>query len=222
MTPTVKGWVRAYRVGFAALSLSAVAYQFWVGASSPSFRPVNFFSFFTIQSNLIAAAVLLWAAFPLAARWPAKTVDLVRGAAVLYLSVTGVVYGLLLAGLELQLTLPWVDTVLHRMMPLVLVFDWLTSRQVKSSSCAARSSGSPTPLTPSCGGRLRVVPVSLSRSGARRLRRGGALLRRYQPRRAAFYRAGRLCGQPLPVGFPNAVRLLTTVRRLSDVLKRAP
>ncbi len=122
---TAKGWVRAYRAGFAMLALAAIAYQFWNGTLSPGFRPVNFFSFFTIQSNLVAAAVLLWVSSGAAARWPAQTVDLVRGAAVLYMSVTGVVYGLLLAGLELQLTLPWVDTVLHRLMPLVLVFDWL-------------------------------------------------------------------------------------------------
>src|SRR5262249_53770080 len=41
-------------------------------------------------------------------------------------AVTGVVFALLLQGLqeELQTTIPWVDTVVHRVMPLVLVVDW--------------------------------------------------------------------------------------------------
>lgn len=43
------------------------------------------------------------------------------------MSVTGVVYGLLLNGYqqELQTTIPWVNTVVHQLMPLVLIVDWL-------------------------------------------------------------------------------------------------
>ncbi len=120
------GWVRAYRAGFGALGLAAIATQLarqWdVGASIP-----NFFSFFTIQSNLFAAAVLLWGATHDQERRDPAAVDLVRGAAALYLGITGVVYGVLLAGYQeqLQTTIPWVDTVLHRVIPVVLGVDWL-------------------------------------------------------------------------------------------------
>ena len=57
--------------------------------------------------------------------WPA--LDGLRGAAVLYMAITGVVFALLLSGLkeELQLTEPAVDFIVHQLMPLVLVLDWL-------------------------------------------------------------------------------------------------
>ena len=53
--------------------------------------------------------------------------DGARGAAVLYMAITGVVFALLLSGLqeELQTTIPWVDFVVHKLMPVVLVADWL-------------------------------------------------------------------------------------------------
>lgn len=119
-------WVRGYRVAFAALTLLAIVVQL-ARSTSTGFSPANFFSFFTIESNLIAAGVLLWGASGDAERRPSSSVDLIRGAAVLYMSITGVVYGVLLAGYqqELQTTIPWVDTVLHRVIPVVMVADWL-------------------------------------------------------------------------------------------------
>lgn len=118
------GWVRAYRIFFALLIVAAVVAQLVVSYERPNFRIGNYFSFFTNQSNLIASAVLFLGGIASGQRGvPA----VVRGAAVLYLSITGVVYGLLLSDLseQLQLTLPWVDRVLHKIIPLVMVFDWL-------------------------------------------------------------------------------------------------
>jgi hypothetical protein len=117
--------LRILRLGFAALALTAMAVQFASGSSGSAFRALNFFSFFTIQGNLIAVAVLLAGALGPGPSSPRR--DLVRGAAVLYLVVIGLVFALLLADLQeqLQLTKPWVDTVLHRVMPVVLAADWL-------------------------------------------------------------------------------------------------
>jgi len=119
-------WVRGYRAGFAVLALVAIATQLsrqWDNGASIA----NFFSFFTIQGNLFAIAVLLWGASGDQARRNPATVDLIRGAAALYLSIIGVVYGVLLSGYqeEMQTTIPWVDTVLHRVIPVVMVVDWL-------------------------------------------------------------------------------------------------
>ncbi|MBV9269892.1 MAG: Pr6Pr family membrane protein [Candidatus Eremiobacteraeota bacterium] len=79
----------------------------------------NFLSFFTIQSNIFAAGVLIAAA--LSNRFGA-----LRGAATLYIATTGLVYALLLAGLEesLQTTLHWVNFVLHYFTPAAVVADW--------------------------------------------------------------------------------------------------
>ncbi len=122
------GPVRAYRLAFAILTFVAIVYQFVSRAALGSFNPVNFFSFFTIQSNILAAIVLLLTG--LRAREdeaPSLARDLVRGAAVAYMTTTGVVYGLLLTGYNdaLQTSVPWVNNVLHRLMPLVMISDWL-------------------------------------------------------------------------------------------------
>jgi uncharacterized membrane protein YidH (DUF202 family) len=50
------------RVGFAALSLAAIGVQLLDLADRGVLNPVNYFSYFTIQSNLIAVAALLAAA----------------------------------------------------------------------------------------------------------------------------------------------------------------
>lgn len=85
---------------------------------------VNFFSYFTNLSNIAGAAVLL-AGGTLGLLNRGRLPDLLRGAVVLYLVVTGLIYLIALSGYELGLLLPWVNTVLHRVMPLVLLADWL-------------------------------------------------------------------------------------------------
>lgn len=112
-------WVRAYRLGFALLTFGAAAVQL-----RESTNVANFFSFFTIQSNLIGAAVLLIAAVMLPK--PDLKWDLVRGGATIYLALTGVIYNTLLVEIteQLQTTIPWVNDVLHKVMPIVMVIDF--------------------------------------------------------------------------------------------------
>lgn len=119
------GWVRAYRLVFAALVIVAVIWQYALPGGRGVQATVNFFSFFTIQSNLIGAAVFIVGA--LAAPRRSLTWDLVRGGAAMYLTTTFFVYGILLAGLEesLQTTEPWVNAVLHQIFPVVIVADLL-------------------------------------------------------------------------------------------------
>ncbi|MEV0269553.1 Pr6Pr family membrane protein [Hamadaea sp. NPDC050747] len=113
-------FVRIYRTATAIAIVAAVVVQF-----QRTTDVGNFFSFFTIQSNLIGAAVLLVGAARPA--WDNLRWDLVRGAATSYLFTTGVVFALLLSDLTAQLgtTLPWVNTVLHQISPVVLFLDWL-------------------------------------------------------------------------------------------------
>jgi hypothetical protein len=80
---------------------------------------------------VFAAGVLAWGAMRpgdphQTARQTARR-DLVRGAAVLYLVITGLVYGVLLAGRPAaqHAAIPWVNMVLHQLLPLVVVADWL-------------------------------------------------------------------------------------------------
>lgn len=113
------------RLAFATLAIAAMTYQFAATADT-AFRKTNFFSFFTIQANMLAVATLFALVLvPRARRSP--LFDGARCGAVLYMAITGVVFALLLSGLqeELQTTIPWVDFVVHKLMPVALVADWL-------------------------------------------------------------------------------------------------
>ena len=115
------------RLVFAAAAIVAISYQFATLKSEvPEFSPANFFSFFTIQSNLFAIAMLGLVAV---VRPAERTVlfDALRGAVTLYITITGVVFALLLAGLQesLDTHIAWVDFTVHKLMPVVLVADWL-------------------------------------------------------------------------------------------------
>jgi hypothetical protein len=116
------------RLGFAAAAVSAMSYQFAASTDRPTFGAGNFFSFFTIQSNILAAAMLALTALvrPRERTW---LFDLLRGGVTLYIVITGVVFALLLSGLQedLQTTVSWVDLILHRVIPIVLVVDWLAA-----------------------------------------------------------------------------------------------
>jgi hypothetical protein len=111
------------RLAVAALAIVALTHQL---DSLGGAKAGNFFSFFTVQSNIAAVAML---ALLVVVRRPERAVwfEAVRGGVVFFIAVTGIVFALLLQGLqeELQTTIPWVDTVVHRVMPLALLLDWL-------------------------------------------------------------------------------------------------
>jgi hypothetical protein len=111
------------RVAFALLAVAAIAVQFVDLAGKGILNPVNYFSYFTIQSNLIAVAALLWAAFSMGSR--SGRLDHFRGAATTYTTVTFVVFALLLADSDVDTAIVWVDRVLHRVIPIVMLVDWL-------------------------------------------------------------------------------------------------
>jgi hypothetical protein len=106
------------------LVLVAVAYQAFLIVQSGLFRPLRFFAFFTILSNIFGAVLWLW----LAIRWQrsrTRNDDLLRGAATLYLVVTFLVVVVLLQGAELSLSNAVVDFVVHKLFPILVVIDWI-------------------------------------------------------------------------------------------------
>jgi hypothetical protein len=108
-----------------------VSQGFWAdhGVTNTSVTVTNFFSFFTIESNVASIFVLLVGAFYLLSKsgsephWFLVT----RAAVVTYMVVTGIVYNLLLRGVELPqgATLAWSNEVLHVIAPAYLLVDWL-------------------------------------------------------------------------------------------------
>lgn len=115
--------VAVYRVALALLVLVALGIQFKVALRNPSFVPQNFFSYFTNLSNLLGAGVFVYTAVT---GRRGLVIDLLRGAAVEYLVITGIVYALLLSGSSESLgVLPWVNVVVHEIMPVAVIVDWV-------------------------------------------------------------------------------------------------
>ncbi len=113
------------RLAFASTAIAAMAYQFSESAET-AFQKANFFSFFTIQSNVLGVVALYALVLVPRARRTASF-DGARCAAVLYMAITGIVFALLLSGLqeELQTSDAVVNFVVHQLMPVVLVADLL-------------------------------------------------------------------------------------------------
>ena len=89
---------------------------------------VNFFSFFTIESNVLAVISLVIGAVVVAAgRSETAAFTVFRLVAVTYMTVTLIVYNLLLRGIELPQgqTVPWSNEILHVVGPLLIIADWL-------------------------------------------------------------------------------------------------
>lgn len=127
----------AYRSAGAILTVVAIVVQLqtslgtWSdqGIQDVGTKLVNFFSFFTIQSNVVTAVTLAIGAVLLARsgatepRW----FGVLRACATTYIVTTGIVYNLLLRGIELPqgTTVPWTNEVLHVVVPIVMLVDWL-------------------------------------------------------------------------------------------------
>jgi len=111
--------LRVCRALLAAAALTAIGYDV---AAGPGVSDGDYFSYFTVLSNLFAAAVLVRGALR-AAHERSRAVELLRGAAVVYILTTGIVYLLLLSGRAP--TYPWVNAILHYLMPVAVTLDWL-------------------------------------------------------------------------------------------------
>lgn len=123
-------WYQHLRIAFGLLTLAAIVTQLWIGVTENDARASNFFSFFTIESNLLTVFVLLaGAAFALLGQEATPGWELFRGAVAAYMTTTFIVFAALLSGLpdNLDLTEPWVNFVLHQLMPIVIVLDWVVS-----------------------------------------------------------------------------------------------
>jgi hypothetical protein len=107
------------RALLALAALTAIGYDV---AAGPGVSDADYFSYFTVLSNLFATTMLLNGALR-PARERSRTVELLRGAAVAYILTTGIVYLLLLSGKAPAY--PWVNAILHYLMPVAVTLDWL-------------------------------------------------------------------------------------------------
>ncbi|AYE32083.1 Pr6Pr family membrane protein [Burkholderia pseudomallei] len=119
-------FVAAYRLVGCGLILSATCHSIARRWNAPTFRLDNFLSYFTQLSSLYTAIVLL-AGLWLATKPPSQRYESARGAVVLYMAITGIVYELLLAHLDAvhHATPYYTNWILHRVIPIAVFLDWL-------------------------------------------------------------------------------------------------
>ncbi|MDQ6632790.1 MAG: Pr6Pr family membrane protein [Verrucomicrobiota bacterium] len=110
------------RAGLSAIAIVAIGQQLGVHIDA-SFSTLNFFSYFTNLSNLFAASVLLLSVFKPPSNHSRST-DLARFVSAVNMVVVGLVFAVLLRNADLGSLLPWVNIMLHYIMPIAIVLDW--------------------------------------------------------------------------------------------------
>ncbi len=118
-----------YKLFFGLLGFSAVVTEIATIMERGRFNPVNFFSYFTIETNILVFMTLLLSAVAIAMGKNSK-LDILRSAVTVYALIVGIGFALLLAGIEgITLTaVPWDNTVLHYIMPVAMLIDLLVDR----------------------------------------------------------------------------------------------
>lgn len=115
-----------YKLFFGLLGLSAIVTEIIILIARGRFYPENFFSYFTVESNLFAAVMLIISALAILMTKQGSTLSFLRGGSTLYMMITGIVFSVLLSGLDVDLTaVPWDNIVLHYIMPIAVVVDWI-------------------------------------------------------------------------------------------------
>ncbi len=109
----------------AVATLGVIGWQFGIHVRL-GYSALNYFSYFTNLSNLLAAVVLLFGAIGALTVPRRKYV----GARLRYIStvnmiIVGIVFVLLLRNEDLGDMRPWNNALLHYVMPCVLLLDWL-------------------------------------------------------------------------------------------------
>jgi hypothetical protein len=112
--------MRAFRTACGLLALIAIAMQLAVHIRL-GFDVINFFSYFTNLSNLFAAFTLL---LTLVAPQNQSWVNFLRAITVINMTLVGLVFSVLLRNTDLGDLLPWVNWVVHYMMPVLVILDW--------------------------------------------------------------------------------------------------
>jgi hypothetical protein len=116
--------LRVVRAASVVVVLAAIVAQAITLANAGAFNATRFFAFFTVQSNLVGVAAFAWV---VANGDSPRTrgLELLRGASAVYLTVTFFVVIVLLSDVDVQLQLGWVDFVLHKLFPVIVVLDWI-------------------------------------------------------------------------------------------------
>jgi hypothetical protein len=129
-----QGYVVAAKMAFAFLGFSALVTEIATLVARHRFEAGNFFSYFTVEANTLAVLSLVLSSLALAAGRRSDRLDFFRGAVTLYMTTTILVFIVLLSGYSSEelTAVPWDNTVLHYIMPIVVIVDWLVASRVRA------------------------------------------------------------------------------------------
>lgn len=128
-----KNYLTGYKLVFGLLGFSALITEMVATVERGTFNAGNFFSFFTVESNILAVVAFLAGALAVYAGKKSAWLDYFRGAVTFFMVVTGIVFSILLSGLQgVELTaVPWDNIVLHYIIPIAIAIDWIMDRPRK-------------------------------------------------------------------------------------------
>jgi len=111
-------------LSWGVLTISVLFYTYGLNVADGYANPLNYFGYFTNQTSLLMGAVLVTTGvlIILRRRLP-RWLTALRGAATSYLIVVAVIYNVLVPGTGSAP--PWVSTVLHVIVPVYAVVDWV-------------------------------------------------------------------------------------------------
>ncbi|MDQ3123223.1 MAG: Pr6Pr family membrane protein [bacterium] len=124
-----KNLLIAYKSFFGLLGFSAIITEIATILERGRFNPANFFSYFTIEVNILIAVILLLSSLATACG-KNRRLDAWRGAIAVYALIVGLGFSVLLAGLENTdfTAVAWDNIVLHYIMPVAMFIDLLIDR----------------------------------------------------------------------------------------------
>lgn len=123
-----KNFLICYRLFFGLLGFAAIVTEIAVITERGNFNPANFFSFFTIQTNIVVFVTFLLGAVMAATSKPKRWMNSLRAAVTFYALVVGIVFAALLSGYEVLTAVPWDNIVLHYIIPIAMIVDFLIDR----------------------------------------------------------------------------------------------
>lgn len=113
--------VAAYELIVGLTALGALLLENIARIVQGTYDPLDIWTYFTYQSNLIVAVVLLASSYSVL-RNKHWNLDMWRGGATLYMVITGVVFALLVHSASPAIAID--NTIMHRIVPIAVVVAW--------------------------------------------------------------------------------------------------
>ena len=125
----------AFKIFFGLLGFSAIVTEMVVLIERGMFLHVRFFAYFTIQVNILVYFTLILSAV-FTAIGQGKRIESLRTAVTTYILMVGIGFAVLLSHLTNMTfsAVPWDNVVLHYIMPLAVLADFLLDRPTQKIS----------------------------------------------------------------------------------------